>query len=225
MGEGVEAGRDADVDRQRRGERGVVHDRAGQHPRVAAGALVRPLGEPPHVGGLRAGVRRRHGDHGQSAGEGDRLGQPGRRAAADAHDHVRLVLRGRGTGTLRDGHRHMHRDLVVEQYDGQPRRHPGRDRRLRGGGDHHHPAGAEQVGLGRQGLGGAAGGEDDPLAQRLVGEAQAHAAPSRPSTCASAACSTARGSSGRVCARHATCLSGRTSSAPLSSTSRSADHV
>ena len=83
------------------GQRGVVDDRAGQHPRVDAGGLACALGQPPDVGGLGPGVRGRHRDDRQAGGERDRLGQAGGRAAADADERVDAVLGGGRRGPAR----------------------------------------------------------------------------------------------------------------------------
>ena len=92
VGQRVEPGGHAQVDRQRDHQRGVVDDRAGQDLRVHPGRLGRVLGQAPHVGGLRAGVRGGHRDDRQAAGQGHRLRQAGRRSAADTDEDVDLVL-------------------------------------------------------------------------------------------------------------------------------------
>lgn len=168
--QGVEATGDAHLDRQRHGERGVVHDRAWEHRAIGAGALASVPGEAPHVGGLGAGVRRRHGDDRQAGGEGDGLGQPGRRAAADGDEGVHVVHASDATRVLGDRGRHVHRDPVVPHRDGKPVGDPVRHRLLGLGGDHHEPGDAEPVDLLGELCGRLPRGEADTLRQRLVHE-------------------------------------------------------
>ena len=59
------------------------------------------LGQAPDVGGLGAGVRRRHRDDRQPGGQRDRLGQPGGRPAADADAAGRRRARRRPRGPAR----------------------------------------------------------------------------------------------------------------------------
>ena len=91
--------------RQADGQLGVVDHGLRQHDRVLAGLLVAPAGEPVDRGLLAAGVRRRHGDDRQALGQGDRLRQTGRRAAADADEHVGARRRRRTHGPARPARR------------------------------------------------------------------------------------------------------------------------
>jgi hypothetical protein len=74
--------------RQGQGEQRVVDDRLGAHAGVAAGGLAPGGGDAPDRRHLAAGVGGRDGEDRHPGLQGDRLGEPGRRPAADAHERV-----------------------------------------------------------------------------------------------------------------------------------------
>ena len=86
--ERVDAAGPGDVARQRGGEGGVVEHRAGQHPRVPASGLTPLVAQPPDRGHLAAGVGGGHRQDRQPGFAGDRLGHPGRGAAAEGEQNI-----------------------------------------------------------------------------------------------------------------------------------------
>ncbi len=88
VGEGVERAGAGDVGGQADRQQRVVDDGSRQDVRRRARLLVPAAGEPVDRRHLAAGVGRRHGDDRQPVGERDRLGEAGRRAAAEAGDAV-----------------------------------------------------------------------------------------------------------------------------------------
>jgi hypothetical protein len=98
------------------------------------------------------------------------IGSPVVSATADAHQRVDGGLGRPLTSPLGDLDRHVHHDLVVVQRDRYVGRHPGGELGLARTGDDHHPPRAELVDLCCHRSGRLAGGEADPLRQRLVRE-------------------------------------------------------
>ena len=143
----------------------------GSTARSVPVVLCGALGQTPDRGRLGARVRCRDGDDRQPGGHRDRLGQPGRRAAADADQGVDLVAGRRLPGPLGHLDRDVHDHLVVAERD----RDVGGD--LVGqvhrvlGGDQHDPARAEAGYLVAEAAGRLAGAEADALGQGVVNEA------------------------------------------------------
>ena len=79
----------------------------------------------------------------QAGGQGDRLGQAGGGATADADDRVDVVPRGDFAGAGGHVGRDVHRRMVVPEHDAQVSVTVFAVSNLPLGRDHHDPAGAE----------------------------------------------------------------------------------
>jgi hypothetical protein len=92
MRDGVDAAGDAQADRQRERELGVVDDGARQHLGVLAGLLQAGLGDAVDRRHLAAGVGGRDRQDGQARFQRDGLAQAGGGAAAHGHGAIGIEL-------------------------------------------------------------------------------------------------------------------------------------
>lgn len=183
VGDRVHAAGGREVRRQAQRQLRVVDDAARQHPRVASGALLAALGQPPHRCHLRARVGRGDGENRQPVLECDRLAQAHGRAAADGDATVGAQFEREVPGAGGHLDRHVHPRL---------REHPDRPLPQRRGdefagipllrGAEHQDARQPQRGDLAGELRDRAGADDDAHRQRLVGEAVGHGGRASPSS-------------------------------------------